>query len=66
MVMFQVDFGCGSGSLLESLLEFPTSLEKIVGVDLSRKSLAHAAKVKDMFNLSFDLVFSSCCSNFHK
>ncbi|KAE9452432.1 hypothetical protein C3L33_15670, partial [Rhododendron williamsianum] len=40
-----VDFGCGSGSLLESLLEFPTSLEKIVGVDLSRKSLAHAAKI---------------------
>ncbi|KAE8655657.1 6-phosphogluconate dehydrogenase family protein isoform 1 [Hibiscus syriacus] len=40
-----VDFGCGSGSLLESLLEYPTSLETIVGVDISQKSLSHAAKV---------------------
>ncbi|OAY71500.1 Small RNA 2'-O-methyltransferase, partial [Ananas comosus] len=32
-----VDFGCGSGSLLDSLLEHTTSLEKIVGVDISRK-----------------------------
>ncbi|KAL7211264.1 hypothetical protein ACSBR2_014195 [Camellia fascicularis] len=40
-----VDFGCGSGSLLDSLLEYPTSLEKIVGVDLSRKSLTRAAKI---------------------
>ncbi|KAL6542684.1 hypothetical protein OROHE_010204 [Orobanche hederae] len=39
-----VDFGCGSGSLLESLLSYPTSLEKIVGVDLSTRSLAKAAK----------------------
>nr|CAD1832064.1 unnamed protein product [Ananas comosus var. bracteatus] len=40
-----VDFGCGSGSLLDSLLEHTTSLEKIVGVDISRKSLTRAAKV---------------------
>ncbi|CAL5410265.1 unnamed protein product [Camellia sinensis] len=40
-----VDFGCGSGSLLDSLLEYPTSLEKIVGVDISRKSLTRAAKI---------------------
>lgn len=40
-----VDFGCGSGSLLESLLDYPTSLETIVGVDLSKKSLSRAAKV---------------------
>lgn len=40
-----VDFGCGSGSLLESLLDYPTSLRKIVGVDLSLKSLSRAAKV---------------------
>ncbi|XWS18001.1 hypothetical protein CRYUN_Cryun32bG0004700 [Craigia yunnanensis] len=40
-----VDFGCGSGSLLESLLDYPTSLETIVGVDISQKSLSRAAKV---------------------
>ncbi|KAF5193773.1 Small RNA 2'-O-methyltransferase-like [Thalictrum thalictroides] len=40
-----VDFGCGSGSLLESLMSYPTSLEKIVGVDISRKGLTRAAKV---------------------
>ncbi|KAF6139508.1 hypothetical protein GIB67_015465 [Kingdonia uniflora] len=40
-----VDFGCGSGSLLDSLLDHPTTLEKIVGVDISRKSLGRAAKV---------------------
>ncbi|XP_043689681.1 small RNA 2'-O-methyltransferase-like [Telopea speciosissima] len=39
-----VDFGCGSGSLLDSLLDMSTSLEKIVGVDISRKSLSRAAK----------------------
>ncbi|KAJ4976047.1 hypothetical protein NE237_001153 [Protea cynaroides] len=39
-----VDFGCGSGSLLDSLLDIPTSLEKMVGVDISRKSLGRAAK----------------------
>ncbi|XP_073149398.1 small RNA 2'-O-methyltransferase-like [Henckelia pumila] len=39
-----VDFGCGSGSLLDSLLLYPTSLEKIVGVDISQRSLARAAK----------------------
>lgn len=41
----QVDFGCGSGSLLDGLLLCPTSLEKIVGVDISVKGLARAAKV---------------------
>ncbi|XP_008812123.2 small RNA 2'-O-methyltransferase [Phoenix dactylifera] len=40
-----VDFGCGSGSLLELLVERTTTLEKIVGVDLSRKSLIRAAKI---------------------
>ncbi|XP_028759336.1 small RNA 2'-O-methyltransferase [Neltuma alba] len=40
-----VDFGCGAGSLLEALLNYPTSLEKIVGVDISPKGLARAAKV---------------------
>ncbi|XP_052181604.1 small RNA 2'-O-methyltransferase isoform X2 [Diospyros lotus] len=40
-----VDFGCGSGSLLESLLDYPTSLEKIIGVDISQKGLARAAKI---------------------
>ncbi|KAK1304230.1 Small RNA 2'-O-methyltransferase [Acorus calamus] len=39
-----VDFGCGSGSLLESLLEHTTTLQNIVGVDMSRKSLNRAAK----------------------
>ncbi|XP_062189577.1 small RNA 2'-O-methyltransferase [Phragmites australis] len=39
-----VDFGCGSGSLLDSLLEHSTTLEKIVGVDISRKGLTRAAK----------------------
>ncbi|CAI0545522.1 unnamed protein product, partial [Linum tenue] len=40
-----VDFGCGSGSLLDSLLDYPISLETIVGVDISRKSLSRAAKI---------------------
>jgi len=40
-----VDFGCGSGSLLDSLLEHSTTLESIVGVDISRKGLTRAAKV---------------------
>ncbi|XP_068655378.1 small RNA 2'-O-methyltransferase [Aristolochia californica] len=40
-----VDFGCGSGSLLDSLLDHPTSLEKIVGVDISQKGLCRAAKM---------------------
>lgn len=40
-----VDFGCGSGALLDSLLDYPITLEKIVGVDISRKSLTRAAKV---------------------
>ncbi|KAG9152181.1 hypothetical protein Leryth_016376 [Lithospermum erythrorhizon] len=41
-----VDFGCGSGSLLDSLLDYPTTLEKIVGVDISQKSLTRAAKMR--------------------
>ncbi|XP_059446031.1 small RNA 2'-O-methyltransferase-like [Corylus avellana] len=40
-----VDFGCGSGSLLDALLNHPTSLEKVVGIDISRKSLSRAAKL---------------------
>uniref|UniRef100_A0A7N0RDP3 Small RNA 2'-O-methyltransferase n=2 Tax=Kalanchoe fedtschenkoi TaxID=63787 RepID=A0A7N0RDP3_KALFE len=40
-----IDFGCGSGSLLDSLLDYHTSLEKVVGVDISQKSLARAAKM---------------------
>lgn len=40
-----IDFGCGSGSLLEALLNYPTSLEKIAGVDISQKGLSRAAKV---------------------
>lgn len=47
----KVDFGCGSGSLLDSLLDHATSLEKIVGVDISRKGLTRAAKVS--FNVCF-------------
>ncbi|KAL0300548.1 UNVERIFIED_CONTAM: Small RNA 2'-O-methyltransferase [Sesamum radiatum] len=44
VILLQVDFGCGSGSLLDSLLSYPTSLEKIVGVDISQRALARAAK----------------------
>ncbi|CAL0329585.1 unnamed protein product [Lupinus luteus] len=40
-----LDFGCGSGSLLEALLNYSTSLEKIAGVDISQKGLIRAAKV---------------------
>ncbi|KAJ0975736.1 hypothetical protein J5N97_017701 [Dioscorea zingiberensis] len=40
-----IDFGCGSGSLLDSLLEHSTTLEKIVGVDISVKGLTRAAKI---------------------
>ncbi|XP_010449139.1 PREDICTED: small RNA 2'-O-methyltransferase-like isoform X1 [Camelina sativa] len=40
-----VDFGCGSGSLLASLLDYPTSLQTMVGVDISQKGLARAAKM---------------------
>ncbi|ESQ55292.1 hypothetical protein EUTSA_v10024347mg [Eutrema salsugineum] len=40
-----VDFGCGSGSFLGSLLDYPTSLQTIVGVDISQKRLARAAKM---------------------
>lgn len=40
-----VDFGCGSGSLLDSLLEHSTTLETIAGVDISRKGLTRAAKI---------------------
>ena len=48
----QVDFGCGSGSLLDSLLNYPTALEKIVGVDISQKSLGRAAKVWTIYSCS--------------
>ncbi|KAJ8430266.1 hypothetical protein Cgig2_030665 [Carnegiea gigantea] len=40
-----IDFGCGSGSLLESLVGSPSSLEKIVGIDISQKGLIRAAKI---------------------
>ncbi|KAK7267183.1 hypothetical protein RIF29_19848 [Crotalaria pallida] len=40
-----LDFGCGSGSLLDALLNYSTSLEKIAGVDISQKGLIRAAKV---------------------
>lgn len=40
-----VDFGCGSGSLLDSLLDHTTTLEKVAGIDISRKSLIRAAKI---------------------
>ncbi|KAG2318496.1 hypothetical protein Bca52824_011709 [Brassica carinata] len=40
-----VDFGCRSGSLLESLLDYPTSLHTIIGVDISQKGLTRAAKM---------------------
>ncbi|XP_020114657.1 small RNA 2'-O-methyltransferase-like isoform X1 [Ananas comosus] len=61
-----VDFGCGSGSLLDSLMEHTTSLEKIVGVDISRKSLTRAAKViehmeEDQALLFEDIALSSFC-----
>ncbi|KAF2586961.1 hypothetical protein F2Q70_00034701 [Brassica cretica] len=39
------DFGCGSGSLLDSLLDYPTTLQTIIGVDISPKGLARAAKM---------------------
>lgn len=52
IVFVQVDFGCGSGSLLESLLDYFTSLETIVGVDISHKSLARAAKVRMVMQLN--------------
>ncbi|KAI9122496.1 hypothetical protein K1719_006336 [Acacia pycnantha] len=56
-----VDFGCGSGSLLEALLNYSTSLEKIVGVDISLKGLARAAKVlnsKLVTNSDVDVPFA--------
>ncbi|GAB4840701.1 hypothetical protein Ancab_021468 [Ancistrocladus abbreviatus] len=40
-----IDFGCGAGSLLDSLIDCPTTLEKIVGVDISQKGLIRAAKI---------------------
>ncbi|KAL2343697.1 hypothetical protein Fmac_004982 [Flemingia macrophylla] len=40
-----IDFGCGSGSLLEALLNYPTCLEKMAGVDISPKGLSRAAKI---------------------
>jgi len=41
----QVDLGCGSGSLLEALLREPTTLEHMIGIDISRKALIRGAKV---------------------
>lgn len=53
--MRQVDLGCGSGSLLEVLLEEPNTLEYIAGVDTSQKALIRAAKVHIAYYL-LDLV----------
>ncbi|MCO5572755.1 hypothetical protein L7F22_026514 [Adiantum nelumboides] len=39
-----VDFGCGSGSLLDAVVDSSTDLECIAGVDISLKSLLRAAK----------------------
>ncbi|KFK28686.1 hypothetical protein AALP_AA7G033300 [Arabis alpina] len=44
-VFIRVDFGCGSGSLLDSLLDCSTSLQNIIGVDISQKGLSRAAKM---------------------
>ena len=42
---FQVDFGCGSGSLLDSLLEHVIiALEKLVSVDISSKAYNTCSK----------------------
>lgn len=57
----QVDFGCGSGSLLQSILDYPTSLEKIAGVDISQKSLNRAAKVGSTTSAFFELVLLCYC-----
>ncbi|KAL6180588.1 hypothetical protein ACLB2K_047249 [Fragaria x ananassa] len=55
-----VDFGFVSGSLLDSLLNYPTSLEKISGVDLSQKSLTRAAKIlNSKLNSTSDVDISS-------
>lgn len=59
--ILQVDFGCGSGSLLDSILSYPTSLEKIVGVDLSQRSLAKASKVSTMtVKFQIDFICYTC------
>nr|GEZ29493.1 small RNA 2'-O-methyltransferase isoform X1 [Tanacetum cinerariifolium] len=42
---WRVDFGCGSWSLFNSLLDYPTSLERIVGVNISTKAFTRAAKM---------------------
>jgi hypothetical protein len=36
-VFFQVDFGCGSGSLLDALLNHPTTLEKLMALIFHKK-----------------------------
>ncbi|CAM6105309.1 unnamed protein product [Calypogeia fissa] len=40
-----IDLGCGSGSLMEQLLEEQTGLVELVGLDISPKGLVRAAKV---------------------
>ena len=44
----QVDLGCGSGSLLDAVVDTDTDLEHIAGVDISQKSLFRATKVFSM------------------
>ena len=45
MFIFQVDFGCGSGSLLDSLLEHRRVLEQIITAGIARKGLIGEAEV---------------------
>ncbi|XP_078437263.1 small RNA 2'-O-methyltransferase-like [Wolffia australiana] len=40
-----VDFGCGSGNLLDALLVSQTTLKRITGVDISLRGLYRAAKL---------------------
>uniref|UniRef100_A0A5B6YQG9 Small RNA 2'-O-methyltransferase n=2 Tax=Davidia involucrata TaxID=16924 RepID=A0A5B6YQG9_DAVIN len=55
-----VDFGCGSGSLLDSLLNNLISLETVVGVDISQKGLARAAKtLHSKLNTISDVIMGS-------
>lgn len=43
--------------MLEALLNYPTSLEKIVGVDISLKGLARAAKVSTTLSCHGIIIF---------
>ncbi|XP_020518606.1 small RNA 2'-O-methyltransferase [Amborella trichopoda] len=62
-----VDFGCGSGGLFDGLFDHTTVLEKVVGVDLSRRGLTRAAKQviehmeEDQAQVFGDLCLGSFC-----